>query len=167
MISLKRIDAPTHLIRVIVTRPFHDLIHQSVSTPFTYLKTVWIRLLVDLKQPLQSPLLHRRHGKLKWTYIVIHRAHHIYRSLARRDYITVGQKVGDAARIRLIVLRITGPALARERGLTNRKLYRRGRCESDCFDTSDNKLYKCNIKSMCHPLNSPAIVLIYLFLVEY
>ena len=42
-----------------------------------------------------------------------------------------------------------------------------GRCESDCRDTSDNKLYKCNIKSMCHPLNSTAIVLIYLFLVEW
>ena len=41
-----------------------------------------------------------------------------------------------------------------------------GRCESNCTDTSDNKLYKCNIKSMCHPLNSPVIVLIYLFLVD-
>ena len=39
--------------------------------------------------------------------------------------ITVGQKVRDAIKKRLIVLRITGPALARERGLTNRKLYRR------------------------------------------
>ena len=43
------------------------------------------------------------------------------------------------------------------------------RCESDCTDTSDNKLYTCNIKSTCHPLNSSAIqvVLIYIFLVEW
>ena len=40
----KRIDAPTHLIRVIVTRPFHNLIYQSVSTLLTYFKTVLFRL---------------------------------------------------------------------------------------------------------------------------
>ena len=53
MISLKRIDAPTHLIRVIVTRPFHNLIYQSVSTLLTYFKTVLFRLA--LQQLLQKP----------------------------------------------------------------------------------------------------------------
>ena len=69
----KRIDAPTHLIRVIVTRPFHNLIYQSVSTLstlLTYFKTVLFRLL--LQKPRYNKSVRSAHdlnsaGIISWT----------------------------------------------------------------------------------------------------